>query len=576
MPVGYLYLLLVGFLCWTGNVLAQHTGAKADNSEYRQYKYLADAYFNEGDYEKATRLYRLCTAVPTYEKDAYANDRLAICHRIHNAQMNFDKALKSKPDIKPELQALKQELAKNPKDFTARQRLALQMEQEGDNRLRRGDYEGAMNRFIAIQEIAPTKSVAFKIEKTNALYRQKTQKSLPQYHTYLLNSQKSYLTPQVEQRHISIASQNEYTRYRNEADEALKSENYDLAGRKYIAATQVPGYEGDRYAEEQTIKIARLKTLNKRLSETQNDPRGQLLYIREALSINPDSPTLRNQAAQAATQAGDEMFTKGLFADAKRYYQEAEKYGANGMTEKIAEANTKIQDKRDEIAKNRVALTGGDHPSSLTVEKSTKSSKSHREMPILIGIEAAGGFMVAFPALYNGNINVNTKATVQWYGGGQLIILPNRKLSPILGISYLPVKFQSINTAKTNALEKFELNLLQIPVGLRYNYALSNSDFSAHLEGAATLNLPRKWSYTNYAADVTNTDINALNKKTLGFYAGMGLSKYLTKRRSVSLMFNYRRTNNLLNPDFKDNATNRSRASLLLQGVGIELIFRVF
>lgn len=555
--------------------LAQtNASPKSENPEYKQYRYLADAYFNEGDYEKATRLYRLCLSVPTHDKDTYATERIALCQRITTAQKSFDNALKTKPDVNPELQVVKQALAQNPKDMVSRQRLGVQLEQDGDARLQRGDYEGAVNRYAATQEVTPTKSVAFKMEKANEVYQQKAQKPLPQYQTYQQTSQKP--NPQTERRRISIAAQNEYTRYRDEADAALKSGNYDLARRKYIAATQVPGYEGDRYVEEQTTKIARLKNLNKRLQESQNDPRGQLIYTRDALALNPDDASLRTQAAQAAVQVGDEMLSKELFADAKRYYQEAEKYGANGMNEKIAEANTKIQDKRDEIVKTKAALAGGDNPGALTIDKPTKQRNARRERPTLVGVAITAGASVAFPVLNNGGSSVKTPASLQWYGGGQVIVLPNAKFSPIVGVHYSPVRFQTADVAQTTPLERFAFDLLQIPVGLRYNYPMSNEDLSLHLEAGATLNLPRKLNYTNYAMDVTNTDLNILNKQTLGFYGGIGMSKYLSKRRSVSLMLQYQRTDNLLNLDYKDNATNRSRASMLLQGLSVQLIFRVF
>lgn len=565
-------LLTEGHYC-----LAQtNTSPKSENPEYKQYKYLADAYFNEGDYEKATRLYRLCLSVPTHDKDTYATERMAVCQRITTAQKSFDNALKTKPDVNPELQVVKQALAQNPKDMVSRQRLAVQLEQDGDARLQRGDYEGAVNRYAATQEVTPTKSVAFKMEKANEAYQQKVQKPLPQYQAYQQNPQKPKPNPQTEQRRISIAAQNEYTRYRDEADAALKSGNYDLARRKYIAATQVPSYEGDRYVEEQTSKIARLKNLNKRLEETQNDPRGQLIYTRDALALNPEDASLRTQAAQAAVQVGDEMLSKGLFADAKKYYQEAEKYGANGMNEKIADANTKIQDKRDEIAKTKAALAGGDNPGALTIDKPTKQRNAHRERPTLVGVAITAGASTAFPILNNGSSNVKTPTSLQWYGGGQFIVLPDAKFSPIVGVNYAPVRFQTADAAKTIPLERFAFDLLQIPVGLRYNYSMSNEDFSLHLEAGATLNLPRKLNYTNYDMDVTNTDLNMLNKQTLGFYGGIGLSKYLSKHRSVSLMLQYQRSTNLLNLDYKDNATNRSRASMLLQGLSVQLTFRVF
>jgi hypothetical protein len=441
-----------------------------------------------------------------------------------------------------------------------------------------------------------------------------------------------------------------------------------LARRKYSAATQVPGHENDNYADEQRLRITRLQQLNKRLEETQNDPRGQLIYARDALSLSPDDATLRPKAAKAAVQVGDEMLSKELFADAKRYYQEAARYGANGISEKIADTENKIKAKRQENAKKQVeettnqkekkqakikktkpalqktitpptskndstiAITVEDSlkkqtktstkpPKPLTAkqlerqrkaaereslrnkkrldkqalrdakrktrkkvlkpkkepkEKPAKEQKPRSEMPTLVGVAVTAGASAAFPVLNNGSSNVKTPTSLQWYGGGQVIVLPDAKFSPIVGVHYAPVRFQTADAAKTIPLERFAFDLVQIPVGLRYNYPMSNEGLSLYLETGATLNLPRKLNYTNYAVDINNTDLNMLNKQILGFYGGIGMSKYLSKRRSVSLMLQYQRTDNLLNLDYKDNATNRSRASMLLQGLSVQLIFRVF
>ena len=561
--------LYIFWLIALGRWFPMQGQATTDAQEYQQYKTMAEYSMGEGDYEKARKLWRVCLTLPKYENDAKTQQKVDDCTKIIAAQQRYQKALNGEEDIIPAFQDLLKLQPISPQDKFFKTRITQKIEQTADKYLKEGNVEQATKLFGYAYQMTPVVGVAFKLEQADKKYVEKYQRNSLPYTHYIQkkNTLKNNTDPVVEL--------DEYAQIIKSADDALKSGNYDLARRKYTAATQVPGHENDSYADEQRLRIARLQQLNRRLEETQNDPRGQLIYARDALSLSPDDATLRPKAAKAAVQVGDEMLSKELFADAKRYYQEAARYGANGMSEKIADTENKIKAKRQENAKKHVevAKEKGNKQPNL---QPAKDQKTHREIPPLVGIAVVGAAMPIFPMLNNGATKVNTNITVQWFGGGQLIILPDSKFSPVLGVNYLPVKLQSINADKTNPLERFDFNLLQIPVGLRFNYPIGNRDFNAHLQAGATLNLPGKFNYTNYAVDVTNTDITTLNKQTLGFYGGIGLSKYLSKRRSVSLMLNYRRTNNLLNPDFKDNATNHSRASLLLQGVGVELIFRVF
>ncbi len=149
-------------------------------------------------------------------------------------------------------------------------------------------------------------------------------------------------------------------------------------------------------------------------------------------------------------------------------------------------------------------------------------------------------------------------------------------ISPTVGINFLPVRIATTNAAKTARLENFDFDLLQIPVGLRLSKPLGNSDFDVQLHGGVTLNLPRNINYTNHLVDIATTDAALLRPQTLGFYGGVGLSRSLGAHRSVGLMLNYQRTNNLLNLDYKDTATNHPRAALAFQSLSIQLIFKVF
>ncbi|MBB3842019.1 hypothetical protein FHS57_006048 [Runella defluvii] len=540
-----------------------------DAQEYQQYKTMAEYSMTEGDYEKARKLWRICLTLPKYENDTKAQQKADDCTKIIAAQQHYQKALNGEEDIMPAFRDLLKLQPISPQDKFFKTRITQQIEQTADKYLKEGNVEQATKLFGYAYEMTPVVGLAFKLEQADMKYVEKYQRNSLPYTNY---KQKKN-TPQNNTN--SLLELDEYAQIIKSADEALKNGNYDLARRKYSAATQVPGHENDHYADEQRLRITRLQQINKRLEETQNDPRGQLIYARDALSLSPDDATLRPKAAKAAVQVGDEMLSKELFADAKRYYQEAARYGANGMNEKIADTENKIKAKRQENAKKQVEVAKQKGKKQPNLQPA-KEPKPRREMPTLVGVAITAGASAAFPILNNGSSNIKTPISLQWYGGGHLIVLPDGKFSPIVGVHYAPVRFQTAAAAKTIPLERFAFDLLQIPVGLRYKYPMSNQDLSIHFEAGATFNLPRKLNYTNYAVEINNTDLNMLNNQTLGFYGGIGMSKYLSKRRSVSLMLQYQRTDNLLNLDYKDNATNRSRASMLLQGLSVQLIFRVF
>lgn len=564
-----------------------------DDQEYQKFRKMGEYNMSEGDYEKARRLLRVCLTLPKYEEDAYIKKLVEDCNAIVIAQQRYEKALQGNEEIAPVLEELLKLNILSPNDRFFKSRATQRIEQKADEYLKAGNVENATKLYELSYDLTPVVGVGFKLEQANNQYVIKHKKNSQSYLNYI--RKKENKRPTV----VSVNDADEYAQIIKAADEALRKGNYDLARRKYMAAMQVPNHENDQYAGEQITKATRLFRLGKQIEErqTQNDARGKLAYVRDALALSPNDATLRAQAAQAAVEVGDEMLAKELFADAKRFYQEAAKYGANGVAGKVTEAENKIKLKRQENAqkqakqgetnqekkknqKTKKIELSKQIPASTTKKeqnvKPLKERKPRRETPVLVGGALTAGVSAAFPLLNNGGTNIKAPVSLQWHGGGQLIILPQSQLSPILGVNYVPIRFQTVNAAKTTSLENFAFNLLQIPVGLRYSYPLSNEDLRIQLVCGGTLNLPQKLNYTNYAMDINNTDINALNKKILGFYGGIGLSKNFNKRRSLSLMLNYQRTNNLLNPNFKDNATNRSRASLLWQGMGIELVFRVF
>jgi tetratricopeptide (TPR) repeat protein len=564
MLKSYLKLILLVLFCATQSVAQNDTAPKkVESSEYNQYKNLADGYYNEGNYNRANQAYKLCLTVPTFDNDPAAIAQVAICQKIITAQSNFESTLKTNGDINTALQNLRQALSQNSKDISARQRIALQLEQDGDSHLKKNEYETAAQRYILIQTMAATKNIGFKIEKTNELYLSKFKKPLPQYVTFVQN-QKSTELPTTK---AAIADDAEYIAYRDAANEAFKSGNYESAKLKYNAAMQVPNYEADKYAEDQLVKSSKIIHLKKKTDEAQaaGDFRSAYLFGKEALVLNPYNSELKKQVAQATETLGDELLAKGLFADAKTSYQEAMRLGGSDLSAKIVDVEIKIAEIRTTAATAKQALMA-----------TPLQPRKEKDPFGWLGIQLYVGSYRLMPQLDNGSGQVNTSAGLQFYGGGQVVLFPSKKIAVFTGLNVMSNTFGSTNTSQSNKVESIALNLIQIPVGLRFNKRLGRSDFDLHFQAAVTVNKPTKFSYINHTTEANSTDLSSLNTATMGYQGAIGISKYLSKHHAIFLMINCQQTNNLLNNDYKDNATNRSRASMALSGIGIELIFRLF
>lgn len=554
-------LLLVSL--WDSAANAQT--ATAPSSEYKQYKTMADYSFEQGDYLKAQRLYEACLTMPKQDQNAEVKQQIVACVAIETAFKNLQEVLQNNPkELKTALQAVVMARSLYRKPAYLQQQAFKIIETEADQWLKNGKLEEAAECYLAIYELEPLPSVALKMEQTNRKYTEKFNRPLPQYQAFQSKQKPGSIKPLIAK---TLTNQEEYELYRNDANANFQNGKYDLARRKYNAALQVSGFENDRYAQNQLLKSAKLLRLQK-AAETAQTPAAALLNAREALLQNPNDANLKINLAQLAQQAGDELLKAGFYADAKKRYQEAAQHGASNLTSKMAEADQKIAEKRAEVNKKRAEALG-------QVQKKSQR-ETRREKSQLVGAALTAESYYDMPVLNNGNDKVNTTPKLNFAGGAQFIFLPTKMLSSTVGINFLLVRIATTNAVKTAQIESFDFNLLQVPVGVRFSKSLGNSDFELQMHGGITFNLPRNIKYTNYLVDVTTTDANVLSPQTMGFYGGIGLSKHLSKRRSVSLMLNYQRTNNLLNSDFKDNAINRSRASLLLQGVGIQLIFRVF
>ncbi|MFN3382127.1 MAG: hypothetical protein ACK41O_21925, partial [Runella zeae] len=391
-----LYLLVV--LLSTGALFSVFGQTTSDDQEYQKFRKMGEYTMSEGDYEKARKLLRVCLTLPKYEEDAYIKKLVEDCNAIVMAQQRYEKALQGNEEIVSALQELLKLNILSPNDRFLKSRATQKIEQKADEYLKTGNVEYATRLYELAYDLTPVVGLGFKLEQANNQYVVKHKKNSQSYLNYIRKKQNKRPAD------VSVSDADEYAQIIKAADEALRKGNYDLARRKYMAAMQVPNHENDKYAEEQINKVTRLFRLSKQVEErqAQSDARGKLIYARDALALSPDNATLRAQVAQAAMQVGDEMLAKELFADAKRFYQEAAKYGADGMTEKVAEAENKIKLKRQENAhkqaqdeknnpekkkgqKNKKIKPPKQIPTSITKKepkvKPPKERKPRREMP---------------------------------------------------------------------------------------------------------------------------------------------------------------------------------------------------
>ena len=637
--------ILMGCLCFG----IQAIGQADSDSEYKQYKTMADYSFEQGDYAKAKRLYEACVAMPKQTENDEVKQQIKACNEIEAAFKSLQNAVKNNPkELQTALKAFMDVRSFHRKPAYLQQQAFKIIETEADQWFKNGKFEEAAECYLAIYELSPLPNLSLKIEQANRNYTEKFKRALPQYERFQAKQKPSNakLAPPKQ-----LSNQQEYDQYRTAADASFGEGNYDLARRKYNAALQVVGFENDKYAQNQLLKSTKLIQLQKAASSAKGNTGAMLLNAREALAQNPNDAKLKADLGKAAEAVGNEMFEKALFADAKRYYQEAESYGALGMETKIKETETKIKEKRANVQPNPVEELSKEQkrkkqtqqrpikqsespkdniavpqteknrerqgldktvklPKPLTAKQLERQRKAAERLALrqqkqaareaktkrpnkekvlrsqipkqqksfdktIVGVAITGGIGIGLPVLHNGSNAVVAKKTATLEGGIQGILFPNGKLSPMIGVNYLTTNFQSFS-ASDIPLERFEFDLLQVPIGLRFNHSLAEGTWRAHLHAGATLNFPQKFSYSNYAMDINTTDMTMISKQKVGFYGGLGLSRKLSERRSVSLLLNYQRTDNLLNLDYNDPAMNRSRASMVFQSLSIQLVFKVF
>ncbi len=193
----------------------------------------------------------------------------------------------------------------------------------------------------------------------------------------------------------------------------------------------------------------------------------------------------------------------------------------------------------------------------------------------VVAMELSGGLNYGLPMLKNQTGNIQSRGTLGPRFGAELVFLPNKTVSLVVGANYGISKFNSVRASSNTPLERFEIGHLQIPILLRLNKDIDDNT-QLHLQGGVVLNKVTKFNYDNYTKNINQTNTAIFNGNTLGFEVSVGYTTTFLNKSRIGMMLTYNRSLNLLDPNYKDEATNRSSTSMLLSGVGFKVIFRVF
>ena len=536
-------------------------------SEYLQFKAMADAAFDDGDFTKAQKLYSVCLTM--IAGDEYANNRLKTSEETIANLKQLETTLKSShyAQIEKALADLKASKLYNSPNSLLKNKVLVALENEADQKLKIGDYENAVRVYSQTYQILPVAGLVFKIERANQLYVEKNRKNMASYAEFLkTRKQKNQLTP-------IIPSADEADELRKKAEDAFAKGEWDKAQKLYNASLVVG--EGKRpEIEQRLVDIARNKNLERQKEEA--DKEGNFLLSaktgEEMLKIRPDNVQLKSDIANSYQKQADKYYREGRFADARDYYQKA-----NGV-ESSSSLKDKVEDTETKIGELRRANETKRLEDIRTAKPTGKRNKykPHTDTQ-WIGVAANAGLMNIQPLLSNAQGSINATGQMSWQMGGQAILRPNAAFNLALGASYQSVKFASVNTEKTNKTEEFKYTMLQIPLILSYTKNFGETGLGIRLQTGISLNKPLSYNYTNFVASTTQNDLSVM-RGGISYSFGIGLTKTINKHKAVTVLVSYDiLPTNLLNVNSLDTrALQRSSINAGVKSLNISLTFRVF
>jgi tetratricopeptide (TPR) repeat protein len=516
---------------------------------------------SNGDYALALKTYRLCP-----KQDDYAALQADKCSQIVAAQQQLETAIDQKKDLKQAIGNLTQLQKFSPNDRKFKIAIAQRLAKEADKELKMGNWEQSVRYNILAYDVEPLDDIVFKLDRANDQYQAQNKKPIADYAIFKEKKKQDGQKPTPNK-----PLENEYEKFWSQ---------YPLALKRYNLCLSVVGHQNDRAAEGQILAATKARNALTRGNTFLNQNRfGEAASeYKIVLEINPDDAITKQLAARAYESYGDELRDKQAWSDAKRNYEAALALEySEELVRKIKVVERKIKQNGD----NSKELSPSNPTRDTTIAKPKprqppKPPTNLKKPTALVSLDLSGGFNYGLPVLSNQSGMVKSRGILDRQYGVALVLLPQKKMSLVIGANYGIVKFNSLNT-NGMALEKFEMGHLQIPVSLRLNLPI-NDEAQLHFQAGVTANKILKFSYDNYINNQSQNHTGFFNSNTLGFEASVGYSHRLFEngRSRVGLMFTYSRTANVLDLNFKDEATNRSNTSMILSGVGVKVFFRLF
>ncbi len=526
-------------------------------SEYLQFKAMADAAFDDGNFEKAQKLYNVC--VEMVSGDDYATTKLKTCQNLNNSLKQIETAVKTNNQVQLEtaLNSIKNSKMYGSPNNLLKNRVLLLLEKEADQNLKNSDFENAVRIYARTHELLPASGLIFKIERANSMYVEKYGRKMVAYTDFQNKRRaKNQLTP--------VPSENEAEGFRKQADIYFAKGEWDKAQKLYNAALVVG--EGKRPdIEQKLVDIARNKNLERQKEEADKQSNFGLAAKvgEEMLKARPGDAQLKSDIANNYEKLADKYYSESRFADAQNYYRKANETEANSALQ------AKIDDAETKIAETRVA-----NEEKRQIDLKTPNPKKWYKGLVLIGGGIVTGVNYLQPTLTDGNTKVNSVSKLGWHGGLQAILLPKSTMSVIVGAIYNTNYFYIPNSAKTAKVEDFTFNTLQWTASLRLQKPLGDTDNKWFMMAGLGYNKLLKANYQNYLMDKNNA--NSFNNY-MNYSIGLGMSKLIAQRQEVSLMISYDGgLQNVFASSFKDGSNNKNAPSLTLSNFKISLLFKVF
>ncbi len=138
----------------------------------------------------------------------------------------------------------------------------------------------------------------------------------------------AYISAQGQTPTSTTAVDPEYERYRQRGDELYKGGKYADARAQYQNCLEVPGFESDKYANEQISECTIALKLRQRADEAKQQGKTQVAFdlLTQLLNFNPDDAITKAQLADYYEREGNQLFGEKRYEAAKESYEKALTY----------------------------------------------------------------------------------------------------------------------------------------------------------------------------------------------------------------------------------------------------------